>query len=102
MLGLRVYVPTAEYMLAMKLMSLRIGGVEGEKDRFDIQNLIAIVGVRSSEDLVALAARYYPEAKVSSKLRVAAAALLGGAGDKETDREAPRYFDRGRGGKPAG
>lgn len=98
--GLRVYVPTAEYMLAMKLMSLRIGGVDGEKDRGDIDNLIRIVGVGTPQDLVALAARYYPEARVSSKLRTAAASLIGSARE-DSDGEAPRYLDRGRRGEPA-
>ncbi len=97
--GVRVYVPTAEYILAMKLMALRIGGVDGEKDRSDIDHLIAIVGIETPGDLVALAARYYPEARVSSKLRVAAAGLIAAA-VKESDGEAPRYLDRGRGGKP--
>lgn len=99
--GLRVYVPTAEYMLAMKLMSLRIGGVEGEKDRGDIDKLIAVVAIATPEALVALAARYYPEARVSSKLRAAAAELIMSAA-KESDGEAPRYLDRGRRGEPAG
>ena len=93
--------PTAEYILAMKLMALRIGGVDGEKDRGDIDHLIAIVGIKTPADLVALAARYYPEARVSSKLRVAAAGFIAAAVE-ERDGEAPRYLDRGRSGKPPG
>lgn len=99
--GLRVYVPTAEYMLAMKLMALRIDAVEGGKDKRDIDNLIAIIGIKTRQDLVAIAAHYYPEAKVSSKLLMSAERLIADAA-KETMGEAPRYLDRRRGGKPAG
>jgi hypothetical protein len=38
--GLRVFVPTAEYMLAMKLMALRIDPATDRNDREDILNLM--------------------------------------------------------------
>lgn len=47
--GIRVFVPTAEYILAMKLMAMRIGPGNGGKDRFDIVNLFKIVGIASHE-----------------------------------------------------
>lgn len=97
--GLRVYVPTAEYMLAMKLMSLRIGAIESGKDKSDIDNLIALIGVKTKSQLIALATKYYPEARVSSKLRVAADRLLADAAGL-SERETPRYLDRSGIGEP--
>ena len=68
--GLRVYVPTPEYMLAMKLMALRIAPTGG-KDLEDIVNLLQIVGLESKAKIVEFAASFYPEARISGKLRLA-------------------------------
>ena len=94
--GLRVFVPTAEYMLAMKLMALRIDEVQNYKDRADIENLIVIVGIKSRAALIDLAARYYPDARASPKLILSADRILTDA-LRETRDEAPRYLDRGGG-----
>jgi hypothetical protein len=69
--GLRVYVPTPEYLLAMKLMAMRIDAASGAKDLDDILKLMIIVGVRRKEDIVSLAAQFYPEARVSGKIVLA-------------------------------
>lgn len=66
--GLRVFVPTPEYILAMKLIAMRIDPASGGKDLDDIVNLAAVVGVARKEDLVDLAAGFYPEARISGKL----------------------------------
>jgi hypothetical protein len=69
--GLRVFVPTPEYLLAMKLMAMRIDPATGARDLDDILHLIAITDLRRKEDLVDLAAGFYPEARVSAKLMLA-------------------------------
>lgn len=95
--GIRVFVPTAEYMLAMKLMAMRIDQGEDRKDLADIEKLIRIVGISSKAALIDLAARYYPEARVSPKLILTADRILAAVW-KEPPHEAPRYLDRsGRG-----
>jgi hypothetical protein len=66
--GLRVFVPTPEYLLAMKLTAMRIGGDGGTKDRDDILNLMAIVGLTSRDDTLAFVSSFYPDAKKSSKV----------------------------------
>ena len=98
--GIRVYVPTPEYMLAMKLMSMRIDEFTGDKDRVDIENLIAIVGIDSKEALIDLASKYYPEAQASGKLHLAAEHLVRHAEEKKgRGDEAPRYLDRSGGAR---
>lgn len=69
--GLRVFVPTAEYMLAMKLMALRIDPGSGRNDREDILNLMQVTGMKEKADIVQFAARFYPEARTSGALALA-------------------------------
>ena len=65
--GLRVYVPSVEYILAMKLMAMRIGP-DDRKDRNDIVNLLTIVGLKSPQETLAFVTGFFPEAKVSRKV----------------------------------
>jgi len=95
--GLRVFVPSAEYMLAMKLMAMRIDPTAGAKDLEDILNLMEIVGIRSRKEVVGFAASFYPEARISGRLALALDELWR-ARDKwrrgKRGHEAPRYLGR--------
>ena len=99
--GLRVYVPIAEYMLAMKLMALRIDDAQGFKDKADIDNLLSVTGITTKAGLIEVASKYYPEARVSAKLILAADQILADQATEDRRHEAPRYIDR-RGGGGAG
>lgn len=66
--GLRVFVPTPEYLLAMKLMAMRIDEASGGKDLTDILNLIDVLGITDKAQLVRFAAAFYPEARTSGRL----------------------------------
>lgn len=57
--GLRVFVPSAEYVLAMKLMAMRIDSA-GAEDLRDIVNLLDLVELKSEEDAVEFAAAFTP------------------------------------------
>src|SRR5262249_32567075 len=94
--GLRVYVPTAEYMLAMKLMALRIDTGNG-KDLDDILSLMQIVGLKTKNEIVETAARFYPEAKISGKLRLGLDYVWQAyqARLAEQRHEPPQYLGRG-------
>jgi hypothetical protein len=94
--GLRVYVPTPEYMLAMKLMSMRIE--PGGKDLDDILSLMQVVGLHDRAEIVAFAARFYPDARISGKLRLAVDSVWKAYQDKlaQRDDEPPRYLGRSR------
>jgi hypothetical protein len=66
--GLVVSVPTAEYLLALKLKAFRImDPLRGEAERLDILNLMRVVGISRIEDAVALLGRYFPMSAVSSE-----------------------------------
>ena len=68
--GLRVYVPTAEYMLAMKCMAMRAEGIEGAQDIEDIRNLVQITGLKSAQDVLDLVEKFYPRALIPAKVVV--------------------------------
>jgi hypothetical protein len=57
-------------MLAMKLMALRVETSES-KDLEDILNLLQIAGLKEKTAVVQFAAQFYPEARISGKLRLA-------------------------------
>ena len=63
--GLRLTVPTPEYMLAMKCMASRIGAAPDDPgDVADIGFLIDRLGLTSAEQARAIVARYYPEERI--------------------------------------
>ena len=97
--GLRVYVPTPEYMLAMKLMAMRVEAIEN-KDLDDIFSLLQVVGIKDKSAIVAFAAQFYPEARVSGKLQLALDHLWREyqANLAKHGHEPPRYL--GRSGPP--
>lgn len=59
--GLVISVPSAEYLLALKLKAFRImDPLRGETERLDILNLMQIVGISTAEEAIALLGRYFP------------------------------------------
>src|ERR1700712_3411923 len=51
--GLVVWVPSAEYLLALKLKAVRVTDpIRGETERLDILNLMQVVGISSAEDAI--------------------------------------------------
>lgn len=66
--GLVVSVPTAEYLLALKLKAFRImDPLRGDTERLDILNLMQVAGIARIEDAVALLGRYFPMSGASSE-----------------------------------
>jgi len=57
---LKVYVPPAEYLLAMKMLSARAN----MRDRADINILIERLGLGSEEDVLEIVKHYYPRKEV--------------------------------------
>ena len=66
--GLAVSVPSAEYLLALKLKAARIlDPLRGETERLDILNLMQVVGIATAEDAIALLGKYFPVSAASSE-----------------------------------
>jgi hypothetical protein len=66
--GLIVYVPSAKYLLALKLKAIRINDpLRGEQERLDILNLMRVADIRSADEAVALLARYFPNSGTAAE-----------------------------------
>lgn len=64
--GLVVTVPSAEYLLALKLKAFRImDPLRGETERLDILNLMQVVGIATADDAIALLGRFFPTSAAS-------------------------------------
>jgi hypothetical protein len=96
--GLRVFVPTPEYILAMKLMAMRLDETAGKSDLSDIINLLDVVEIATPEAAIAFAAGFYPEARVSARLLLGLQELwrLKRAHDGKATDEPPAYLGRSR------
>jgi hypothetical protein len=66
--GLLVYVPSAEYLLALKLKAIRVNDpVRGDQERLDILNLMRVVGINTAEDAIALLTRLFPNSGAAAE-----------------------------------
>jgi hypothetical protein len=61
--NLRVWAPTAEYMLAMKCVSARFDSM----DREDVVFLIRRLGLRTPDEVFEVIGRFYPRERVPAK-----------------------------------
>jgi predicted nucleotidyltransferase len=65
--GLRVHVPTPEYLLAMKCMAMRIDDPDAAHDVADIKNLARLLHIETPEAFFDIIAQFYPSAKITPK-----------------------------------
>jgi len=59
--GLVISVPSARYMLALKLKALRVAEVKGASDLSDVANLLAVLGITEVEPAIDILAEYFPK-----------------------------------------
>ncbi len=89
--GLSISVPTARYMLALKLKALRVADAKGESDLADVANLLAVLAIREVEPAIAVLAEFFPKtAQDADKQRFVLKRIL----SMENPPHAPRYPDR--------
>jgi hypothetical protein len=66
--GLVVSVPTAEYLLALKLKAFRTqDALRGDTERLDILNLMDVVGISTADQAIAVLGKYFPISASSSE-----------------------------------
>src|SRR6202022_3360632 len=86
--GLVVSVPSAEYLLALKLKAVRVADpVRGETERLDILNLMKVGGISTAEEAKALCGRTFPGGAASSEKQ----RFLLNNMNREGGMDAPRY-----------
>ena len=94
--GLRVFVPTAEYILAMKLVAMRLDPAAGKSDLDDIINLLDVVEVKTPEAAIEFAAAFYPQARISARLQLGLQELWRLKHQRVKPDEPPAYLGRSR------
>lgn len=72
---LRVFVARPEYLLAMKCAALRLG--EEFHDLDDVRYLLRYLDISSSEEALAVVARYFDDEHLPPKTRLALEEILG-------------------------
>jgi hypothetical protein len=87
--GLTVFVPTAKYMLALKLKALRMADpAAGPQDMADVANLLRVLDIRDIEAAIAVLAEYFPNSAADAeKQRFVLRHILSSGGAID----APRY-----------
>jgi hypothetical protein len=93
--GLKVYVPTAEYILALKLKAIRIADpAKGAQETADILNLTRLLGLATPQEALAILAKFFPKSAIDAEKQKF---LLRYIWNQEA-HDAPSYI--GRGGSP--
>jgi hypothetical protein len=60
--GLVIFVPTARYLLALKLKALRVSdATKGSKDLGDVAGLLGVLGITDVEPAIGVLAEYFPK-----------------------------------------
>jgi len=66
--GLRIHVPTPEYLFAMKCMAMRPEGLDGSHDISDIEALADLAGIEDFASALTLVEAFYPAARIPPKV----------------------------------
>jgi hypothetical protein len=92
--GLIVFIPTARYMLALKLKALRISDFEkGQQDMADVAHLLKALNISDIEQAIEILAEFFPRsASDADKQRFVLKRLFSGG----TSIDAPYYPRAGR------
>jgi hypothetical protein len=62
--GLRVFVPSARYMLALKLKALRVSKYEkGTSDLADVASLLGVLDIKDAEGAIAVLTDFFPNSR---------------------------------------
>ena len=91
--GLTVFIPTARYMLALKLKALRVAKYEkGTKDLADVAGLLRVLDVTDVDAAIAILTEFFPKSTADAeKARFVVKRIL----STESPADAPSYPRRG-------
>jgi hypothetical protein len=67
--GLRVHLPSPEYLFAMKCMAMRPEGIDGSHDISDIEALALVIGFKTPAEALTLVEAFYPSSRIPAKVR---------------------------------
>jgi len=87
--SLRVYTAKPEYLFAMKGRAMRVGGIEASSDIDDIKLLARAIGLKNSQDALALVEKFYPQNTLQPKTRLGLEEIFSNL-DVDPDQDGPR------------
>ena len=91
--GLIVHVPSAQYLLALKLKAIRVSDARrGEQERLDILNLMRVLGVASIDEAISVFERFFPTSAANAEKQRFLLKYM----NQEGTVDAPEYPKRGR------
>jgi hypothetical protein len=87
--GITIFVPTARYMLALKLKALRVASpAKGAQDYADVANLLRVLDIQEVERAVEILSEYFPRSGADAdKQRFVLRHILAAG----RSQDAPRY-----------
>jgi hypothetical protein len=87
--GLTVFIPTARYLLALKLKALRVANFsKGATDMADVANLLRVLGITDVEPAVEVLAEFFPKSAAGAdKQRFVLKRIL----SQQGSTDAPQY-----------
>jgi len=87
--GMTVFVPTARYLLALKLKALRVAKFEkGTKDLADVAGLLRVLDIKDADAGIAVLTEFFPNSAADAeKARFVLKHIL----TMESPSDAPRY-----------
>jgi hypothetical protein len=77
--GLRVVLPSPQYLFAMKCMAMRVGGVEQTQDRSDIELLARELRITNAEQALAIVSAFYPDSQVTPRTKFGIEEIFSGS-----------------------
>jgi len=95
--GLTVSIPTAEYMLALKLKAMRVNDpAKGTTEIKDIRALLQVNDIANVDRAIRCLAKFFPRSAAASEkqrflLQNLFPELTGGNANQQSNRNAPRY-----------
>jgi hypothetical protein len=91
--GLIVHVPSAQYLLALKLKAIRVSDPRrGDQERLDILNLMRVVGVANIDEAISVFARFFPTSAANAEKQRFLLKYM----NQEGANDAPAYPQRSR------
>jgi hypothetical protein len=67
--GLRIHIPTPQYLFAMKCMAMRPEGIDGSHDISDIKALAVAADIKNADEALALVSSFYPASRIPPKVK---------------------------------
>ena len=88
--GLRIFMPSPQYLFAMKCMAMRPEGLDGSHDISDIEALAHAARIPDAAAALEIVEAFYPDRKIPPKVRFGIEEIMQRMRTKKTSGRKPR------------